>query len=122
VDAIVMKVGEAKPFVQSKQIRILAIAASEPLKEFPDLPTFKEKGIPTAMTTTRAIAGPKGIPDPAVKYLHDHLRKTMEDPEFVSLTEKTGVYVKYMTPAEYKKYIDGIEETYGPMWKEMGKK
>ena len=45
VDAIVMKVGEAKPFVQSKQIRILAIAASERLKEFPDVPTFKEKGI-----------------------------------------------------------------------------
>ena len=102
VDAIVMKVGEAKPFVQSKQIRILAIAASERLKEFPDIPTFKEKGILTAMTTTRAIAGPKGIPDPAVKYLHDHLKKTMEEPEFVSLTEKTGVYVKYMTPGEYK--------------------
>jgi len=122
VDAIVMKVGEAKPFVQSKQIRILAIAAGERLKEFLDVPTFKEKGILTTMTTTRAIAGPKGFPDPAVKYLHDQLKKTMEDPEFVSLTEKTGVYVKYMTAGEYKKYIDGIEETYGPMWKEIGKK
>lgn len=122
VDAIVMKVGEAKPFVQSKQIRFLAIAASERVKEFSDVPTFKEKGINTAMTTTRAIAGPKGIPGNAVKYLHDRLKKTMEDPEFIELTEKTGVYVKYMTAEEYKKYIDGIEETYGPMWKEIGKK
>lgn len=122
VDAIVMKVGEAKPFVQSKQIRILAIAAGERLKEFFDVPTFKERGISTAMTTTRAIAGPRGIPNYAVKYLHDHLKKTMEDPEFIELTEKTGVYVRYMTPEEYKKYLDGIEETYGPMWKEIGKK
>jgi tripartite-type tricarboxylate transporter receptor subunit TctC len=122
VDAAVMKVGEAKPYVESKQIRILGVAAGERLKDFPQVPTFREKGILTAMTTTRAIAGPAGIPVPAVKYLHDRLKKTMEDPEFIELTQKTGVYVKYMTAEEYKKYIDGLEETYGPMWKEMGKK
>ena len=122
VDAVVMKVGEAKPYVESNQIRILAIAAGERLKDFPQVPTFREKGILTAMTTTRAIAGPAGIPDAAVKYLHDQLKKTMEDPEFIELTQKTGVYMKYMTAEEYKKYIAGLEETYGPMWKEMGKK
>jgi tripartite-type tricarboxylate transporter receptor subunit TctC len=122
VDAAVMKVGEAKPYVESKQIRILGVAAGERLKDFPQVPTFGEKGILTAMTTTRAIAGPAGIPGAAVKYLHDRLKKTMEDPEFIELTQKTGVYVKYMTAEEYKKYIDGLEETYGPMWKEMGKK
>jgi len=122
VDAVVMKVGEAKPYVLSKQIRILAIAASERLKEFPDVPTFQEMGIKTTMTTTRAIAGPIGIPDYAVKYLHDHLKKTIEDPEFIELAEKTGVYVKYMTTEEYKKYIEGLEETFGAMWKEMEKK
>jgi tripartite-type tricarboxylate transporter receptor subunit TctC len=74
------------------------------------------------MATTRAIAGPKDIPDHAVKYLHDRLKKTLEDPEFIELTQKTGVYVKYMTPEEYRGYIAGLEETYGPMWKAMGKK
>jgi len=122
VDAVVMKVGEAKPYVESNQIRILGVAAGERLKDFPQVPTFREKGILTAMTTTRAIAGPSGIPVAAVKYLHDQLKKTMEDPEFIELTQKTGVYVKYMTAEEYKKYIDGLEQTYGPMWKEMGKK
>ena len=122
VDALVMKVGEAKPFVQSKQIRILAIAAGERVKEFGEVPTFKELGINTAMTTTRALAGPKGIPEVAVKYLHDHVKKTMEDPEFIELTQATGVYVKYMTSPEYQKYLDGMEATYGPMWKEIGKK
>jgi tripartite-type tricarboxylate transporter receptor subunit TctC len=121
VDAAVMKVGEAKPYVQSNQVRILAIAANARIKDFPAVPTFKEKGIDTAMTTTRAVAGPAKIPDFAVRYLHDRLKKTMEDPEMIDLTEKTGVYVKYMTAGEYKKYISGIEETYGPMWKEMKK-
>jgi tripartite-type tricarboxylate transporter receptor subunit TctC len=121
VDAAVMKVGEAKPYVQSKQVRILAIAANARIKDFPAVPTFKEKGIDTAMTTTRAIAGPAKIPDFAVRYLHDRLKKTIEDPEMIALTEKTGVYVKYMTADEYKKYISGIEMTYGPMWKEIKK-
>jgi tripartite-type tricarboxylate transporter receptor subunit TctC len=122
VSAASMKVGEAKPHVDSKEIRILAVASTDRLKDFPDVPTFKEKGIKTTMTTTRAIAGPAGIPDHAVKYLHDHLKKAIEDPEFVDLAEKTGVYVKYMTPEEYKKYIEGLEETFGSMWKEMEKK
>jgi tripartite-type tricarboxylate transporter receptor subunit TctC len=122
VAAAVMKVGEAKPYVLSKQMRILAVASAERVNDFPDVPTFREKGIDTAMATTRAIAGPKGIPDHAVKYLHDRLKKTMEDPEFIELTQKTGVYVKYMTAEEYKRYIAGLEETYGPMWKAMGKK
>ncbi len=122
VDSIVMKVGEAKPFVQAKQIRILAVASGERLKDFPDVPTFQERGVNTTMTTTRAIAGPTGIPEYAVTYLHDHLKKTMEDPEFIELTLQTGVYVRYMPVQEYKRYIESIAETYGPMWKDMGKK
>lgn len=121
IDAAVMKVGEAKPYVNSKQMRILAVASTNRVKDFPDVPTFREKEIDTAMTTTRAVAGPRAIPDFAVKYLHDHLKKTMEDPEFIELTEKTGVYVKYMTAQEYEKYLKSIEETYGPMWKEISK-
>jgi len=121
VDAAVMKVGEAKPYVLSKQMRILAVASNNRVKDFPEIPTFREKGIDTAMTTTRAVAGPAAVPDFVVKYLHDNLKKTMEDPEFIDLTEKTGVYVKYMTAQEYEKYLKNIEETYGPMWKEISK-
>ena len=119
VDATVMKVGEAKPFVKSKQIRILAIAASERLKEFSDVPTFKEKGIKTTIAVTRAVAGPARMSDAQVKYLHDRLKQAIDDPEFIELTEKTGVYKKYMTPDEYRVYIDSLEKEYGPVWRQI---
>jgi tripartite-type tricarboxylate transporter receptor subunit TctC len=122
VDAVLMKVGEAKPFVQSNQIRILAVADRERVKDFPEIPTFMEEGVNTEMKATRALAGPVGIPEYAVKYLHDHLKKTMEDPEFIELTLKAGIYVKYMTAQEFKKLIDSVDETYGPMWKDIEKK
>ena len=121
IDAAVMKVGEAQPFVESKQIRILAVAAGERVKDFPKIPTLKERGINTAMTVTRAIAGPAGIPESVVQYLHDRLKKVVDDPEFIEQTQKIGVYAKYISPADYKKYIADIEETYGPMWKEINK-
>jgi tripartite-type tricarboxylate transporter receptor subunit TctC len=81
-----------------------------------------EEGVNTEMKATRALAGPVGIPEYAVKYLHDHLKKTMEDPEFIELTLKAGIYVKYMTAQEFKKLIDSVDETYGPMWKDIEKK
>ena len=122
IDASVMKVGEAQPFVESKQIRILAVGADERLKDFSNIPTLKEKGINSTMAVTRAIVGPVGIPESVVQYLHDRLKRVIDDPEFIRQAQKTGTYVKYMSPANYKKYIADIEVTYGPMWKEINKK
>ena len=117
VDAVVMKVGETKTYVQSKQARVLAVMADKRVKDFPDVPTFKEKGLNVIMAASRGIAGPKAMPDSVAKYLHDKLKKTIEDPEFIAMMNKTGIAISYMGPDEYKKFCDQLVNTYGPLWK-----
>ena len=117
VDAVVMKVGETKTYVQSKQMRVLAVMAEKRVNDFPDVPTFKEKGLDVIMAASRGIAAPKDTPDSVVNYLHDRLKKTIEDPEFIAMMKKTGIGISYMGPDEYKKFCDQLVTTYGPLWK-----
>jgi tripartite-type tricarboxylate transporter receptor subunit TctC len=119
VDAVVMKVGEAKTYVQSKQIRVLAVMANERVHEFPDVPTFKEKGFNVVMASSRGIAGPIGIADSVAQYLHDKLKQTIEGPEFIAAMKKTGIAIKYMGLSDYEKYCEQLDKTFGPLWAEM---
>jgi tripartite-type tricarboxylate transporter receptor subunit TctC len=122
IDAALLKVGEVKSSVESKQFRVLAVAAGDRAKDFPDVPTLKERGINTTMTVTRGIVGPVSMSESVVRYLHDQLKKVIDDPEFIKQAEKTGTYVKYISPTDYKKYLTEIEETYGPIWREINKR
>ena len=122
VDANIMKVGEAKSYVESKQMRVLAVMAEERSPEFPNVPTFIEEGYDLIMASCRGIAAPKGVPDYVVKYLHDKLKNTIEDPEFIALMKKTGIPLKYMGPEEYVKYCAKLENVYGLLWLEMKEK
>ncbi len=120
VDAVVMKVGESKTYVNSGQIRVLAVMADERAKDFPNVPTFKEKGIDLQMASCRAVAGPKDLPDEIVTYLHDKLKQTMEDPEFIELMNKTGIPIHYMNPAQLETYSNSLIDKYSTLWKQIG--
>lgn len=117
VDAVVMKVGETKTYVQSNQIRVLAVMTEQRSPDFPNVPTFKEKGLDVIDAPIRSIAGPKGIPDYVVKYIHDKLKEAIADPEFIAMMKKTGISVKYMTEQEYQQYCDHLEKAYAPLLK-----
>ncbi len=119
VDAVVMKVGESKTYVNSGQVRVLAVMAEERVSDFPDVPTFKEKGIDLQMASCRAVAGPKDMPDDVVTYLHDKLKLTLEDPEFIELMAKTGIPVKYMNPQQLEEYSNSLIEKYSALWKQV---
>ncbi|WP_029916953.1 tripartite tricarboxylate transporter substrate binding protein [Pelobacter seleniigenes] len=119
VDAVVMKVGEAKTYVNSGQVRVLAVMSEERVKDFPDVPTFKEKGIDLQMAACRAVAGPKDLPDDIVNYLHDKLKQTLEDPEFIELMGKTGIAIHYMSPSELEAYSNSLIDKYSALWKQL---
>jgi tripartite-type tricarboxylate transporter receptor subunit TctC len=55
-------------------------------------------------SSTRGIAGPKGMPPALVKTLQDALSKAMADPEHVKRLEDAGLAIKVMVGEEYAKY------------------
>ena len=111
VDVAFDNVGSVAPRVRSGELRGLAVMDHQRSKFVPDVPTMKEVGYPTVISSsTRGIAAPKGLPQPVLKKLEEVLKKAMEDPEHVQKLESAGLAVKIMVGEEYARYYREIHE------------
>lgn len=91
------------------ETRLLAVATDERLPLFPDVPTFKEKGIDMVGGAYRGVAVPKSTPEPIRQKLSeligevnstDKFKKEMDDRGFVLLKvpyEEVDAFMKKRT-------------------------
>jgi tripartite-type tricarboxylate transporter receptor subunit TctC len=106
IDVAYDNVGSIVPRVRSGEIRVLAVLDDTRSKFLPDVPTMKEAGYPTVISSsTRGIAGPKNLPAPILTKLRDALKKAMDDPDHISKLEGQGLAIKVMVGEEYEKYF-----------------
>jgi tripartite-type tricarboxylate transporter receptor subunit TctC len=106
IDVAFDNVGSIVKRVQSGEVRALAVMDDVRSRFLPDVPTMKELGFPTVISSsTRGVAAPKGMPAPLVARLRDVLKTAMEDPEHVKKLEEQGLAIKIMVGDEYEKYF-----------------
>ena len=74
--------GEAGTYVKAGKFRLLAVMASERLRDFPDVPTFKERGVDLQLGTWRALAVPKATPPAVIAKLKEVTQKVVQDPRY----------------------------------------
>lgn len=111
IDVSFDNVGSITNQVKSGQVRALAVMDAERSKFLPDVPTTKELGMPNVISSsTRGIAGPKGMDPAVVKKLQDVFSKAAADPEHVKRLEDAGLAIKVMIGAEYEKYYAETHE------------
>jgi tripartite-type tricarboxylate transporter receptor subunit TctC len=89
--------------------RILAVAAKERLKAYPNSPTFREKGIDAVYMAWLGIAAPKGMPDGVSKKLKEALYKVMEDPKTIQSIERLGYSAVFRKSEEFTRYVKEYE-------------
>lgn len=112
VDVAFDNVGGVVRRVQSGEVRALAVTDNVRSKFLPDVPTTKELGYPTIVSSsTRGIAGPKGMGEPTLGKLREVLKKAMDDPEHVEKLEAQGLGIKVMVGEEYAKYFADTHAT-----------
>ena len=76
--------GSAKPFLDSGKIRAIAVTGSKRSDALPNVPTFREQGVPLPeldQGTSWAVFGPRGIPADVVRTLEDAIAKALQSPE-----------------------------------------
>jgi tripartite-type tricarboxylate transporter receptor subunit TctC len=87
------------------QLRFLAVAAEERLKETPDVPTLKELGIPVLYAVNRGFMAPKGTPADALAKLEAAFEKVSKDPAFAAEMAKQGTQVKFLGRKAYAEFL-----------------
>jgi tripartite-type tricarboxylate transporter receptor subunit TctC len=105
------------PYVQSKQVRLLAVTTPERSSYFPDIPTFKENGY-QSLRSIQAIVAPAGLPEPIRAKLESAFRKSLTDPAFVAAMKRLsmeiidlpGKDVEALVQSEYKQAENFIKD------------
>jgi len=119
VDAFAPSYGEVTQLVNEKKAKIIGVFAEERVEAYPDVPTFKEKGINMVLSNIRGFAVPKDTPKEVVEKLSAAFKKASEDPAYAEEMAKLGLPAKYADGEEYARMIKLQYETYKELAKEV---
>lgn len=87
--------GTSLPKIKARQLRVLASFSENRLKNYEDVPTFKELGYNVFHSSWVGMVAPKGTPAPIVERLRTLVKQVTSDPAFVDVIEKAGDEVDY---------------------------
>ena len=93
------------PLVDAGKFRLLVTYAPQRMPRYPQVPTLKEAGYDMVYSSPLQIIGPKGMPKPIVARLHDAFKKSLDDPDYLSILQKYDMSQNYLGPEDLEKAI-----------------
>jgi tripartite-type tricarboxylate transporter receptor subunit TctC len=92
VQAMVISLQTAAPYVQSGKLRMLAVMSAERSPAFADVPTMKELGHPDLeVETWYGVFAPAGTPASAIAKVNADVNALLKEPDVRALLEKQGM-------------------------------
>ncbi len=94
-NATLSPISTAMQYIQSGNLRALAVTGTARSKHLPDVATFTELGYPdlAPLNVQRSIAGPPGMDPALLTQLRTAFDKAMADPEFIAAATKAQMDV-----------------------------
>ena len=83
------------------------VAAEQPDKSMPDVPTMKSQGYDVVAASSTGIVAPADTPQNVVETLTNAIRKVIDSPEHQKKLQELALSPYYLDPAAYTKlWID----------------
>jgi tripartite-type tricarboxylate transporter receptor subunit TctC len=95
----------AQPYIESGAVRAVATAGSERHFQFPDVPTFKESGIPATINLYTSVVAPLGTPEPILARLRKELKAMHDDPKVSERFRALGYQPTHIEGAAFKEIM-----------------
>jgi tripartite-type tricarboxylate transporter receptor subunit TctC len=116
IDFIAATTGPISARVRAGEFRALAVTGRTRWRDFPDVPTVAEVGVPGfEVISWTGLAGPANLPKPIVDRLNAELRRTLAVPAVKNRLESMGGDPRATTPDEMKALVARQYET----WKKL---
>ncbi|MEX8191736.1 tripartite tricarboxylate transporter substrate binding protein BugE [Comamonas guangdongensis] len=94
------------PFAKEKRLVPIVVAAPQRVAALPDVPTFKEVGLPQVNRMAYyGIIGPKNLPKDVVTKVNAAVRKAVQDPAVKKRIEESGSIIMADTPEAFAKQM-----------------
>ena len=110
------------PYVQRGEVKGLAVSSERRLPQLPDVPTFKEAGMPDyeAYTWHMALV-PAGTPEPVVRRLNAAINKVLADEAVQKRLEDLAMQVRDdSTPESAARWLQAEMAKWEPIIREAG--
>lgn len=111
IDVYVGNIGDITTAHKDKELKIIAVAASERSKLVPDVPTFDESGYKGVYGwASRGIAAKKGMPKERLEILISAFEKAINNPEHQKKMDEMGLFIKFLKGKDYDKLLRDDED------------
>jgi tripartite-type tricarboxylate transporter receptor subunit TctC len=106
VQAMVSALQTASPQVKAGKLRMLGVMSAERAKAFPDVPTFREQGLPSLeVVTWYGVFAPAGTPAAIVTRINGDLNALLELDDVRGVLAKQGLDPAGGTPARFGELV-----------------
>ena len=107
VDAGFVSLHVAAPHIASGKLRMLAIADTQRAATAPQVPCFREVGMPELSNPSWiGLFAPVATPGPALQKLYGALSQALQDPQVQAAMQSQGLRVAPSTPAELARKVE----------------
>ena len=122
LDAVLDGPVAAGPYIRGGRARALAVASSQRLKAFPDVPTMDEVVPGTGGEAWFGISTQSKVPRDVLERLQAELSKVIVQPDFQSKVGELGLTPRFMAGTEYTAFIQSEIRRWGPVIRAAGVK
>ncbi len=105
LSAVAVSPAEVLQFVQSGDLRCLAVMSDERFANLANVPTFKELGLDLVHATWRGLAVPKDTPEPIVNQLEEGFKKAFDAPAFQETAQKMMLGLHYRNSEDFAAFL-----------------
>lgn len=122
VDLLSTGIADARALMESGDLKALATTADKRIGEgiIAEIPTCKEQGINATFVNWRGLFGAPEMPDYAVKYWQETLKKMSETDEWKNACKTNGWDNTYLGGEEFVKFLEQENENNKALLSEIG--
>jgi tripartite-type tricarboxylate transporter receptor subunit TctC len=112
---------EARPHIEAKKLKALAVTSAKRSPVLPELPTIAESGVPGyEFTTWHILAAPKGTPAAIIALLNEKVTAALKTPDAVKRWQERGLDVIASTPEQMTAHLNSEIRKWRVVFKEQG--
>lgn len=109
------------PHIESKRLKLIAVASGKRVPQLPGAPTMIEAGMPGFVASPwLGLLFPKGTPQSIVMTMNAEVRKAMEDPGMQKSMQTIGALPRPNSPEEFTRLIQEDHARWGRLVRESG--
>lgn len=112
IDAVTFSAAEVRTPVGGGQARMIAVAAPERMRTYPDVPTAKEQGLDLDVSTWRGLATAKGTPAAVLTRLEGAVQAALQDEVFQHFMAQQGFGLRFLDAPAFGTFLGEQDAKY----------